>query len=225
MTTQWESNGCVTGYHANYAAYLSNNSACIPSGGTSSLTSSNTYDSPICSAMIRSVQYTVTHDQTMVGAITSIAAAVVVSDVPLIGAGGSSYGLGDVDTLVLLQSYGIGFSDAGRGAGGRSTTHGNLVNRTRSGNPGYLMGTPVLFGRKSGAVGTSFIEESTRGLTIPTTVNTATTLGRTTAAAACPTASSWSTMPQTNVLFGEDTISGCTLSLTRYTHSVVGRGV
>ena len=49
-------------------------------------------------------------------------------------------------TTTYQQSFSVAFSSSGSGSVARSFDGGNIVNRTMSGNPGYITGLPVLAG-------------------------------------------------------------------------------
>lgn len=77
------------------------------------------------------------------GSITAATAAVVLTDVPPGPSGGLSY-------AASLQTFSVDFrlDEASEASSEvvRSQELGNLVERARSGNPGYLPGLPVLGG-------------------------------------------------------------------------------
>lgn len=96
------------------------------------------------------------------------------------------------------QSWSVSFTSTA--AVTRSSSAGNLVNRTRSGNPGYLFGRPVLAGFQSTSGSSSAITMQYPGLS----------LAAVTVSGLCTDA-----MADVTVQFGVDLRAGCSLSLTR----------
>jgi hypothetical protein len=92
-----------------------------------------------------------------------------------------------------------------------------LLRRYRSGNPGYLLGMPVLYADLSGTVMAELVE----GFTVPSAIapydtNNPETFGL----SVCPSASSYSSASgvsagSTQVQFGYDLTSGCSVQLNR----------
>ena len=172
---------------------------------------------PICKNAVKSVQYVVTHAGDAAGTITEVKAFVVITDVP--SDLKNTYGYGTSDWTIakdgFTQTFGVEFNGAFTGSTASSDT-GNQVTRARSGNPGYIVGKPVLYGTLSSGL----IVEQTAGLTVasPLTTYTAQSAGPTTAlpftggAGECPTATS--KIQKTAILFGYDMSTGCSLSLT-----------
>jgi tectonic-1/3 len=94
-----------------------------------------------------------------------------------------------------------------------SIPNGNLVPRVRSGNPGYYLGAPVLFGYLDATV-SSTVKEVISGMTIPSPlVNYDATAPVNFGKAKCPT--STQTQASMPVKFGYDVATGCTVTLTR----------
>jgi hypothetical protein len=147
----------------------------------------------VCLNVIDSVHYTITHASTSVAGIQSVTADVVVRDVSLSVSSSSSL----TQSVTWSQSFAVDFVSVN--AQDLNNVNGNLVQRQRSGNPGYIMGKPVLFAQFNGSTMKEFVD----GLTIPT----ATTTG------GCPT--SFEEVVKTTTRFGFDSLSGCLLSLTR----------
>jgi hypothetical protein len=75
--------------------------------------------------------------------------------------------LPSLDSLVE-QTTSVVFSGS---SASMTQSHGNQVSRKRSGNPGYLLGTPVLFGDALlGPSGEQAVHESIKGLSVPTSI-------------------------------------------------------
>mmetsp|Transcript_34062 Transcript_34062/g.104609 ORF Transcript_34062/g.104609 Transcript_34062/m.104609 type:complete len:147 (-) Transcript_34062:648-1088(-) len=70
---------------------------------------------------------------------------------------------GGGDFVVIQQEYSVGFESATNVA--RSNKMANVINRTKSGNPGYIFGRPVLLGSsRSTTIGLSVISPKAQGL-------------------------------------------------------------
>ncbi|CAM9721871.1 unnamed protein product, partial [Laminaria digitata] len=126
---------CGAFYHGG-AGNTTSYSNCTLGGGSGVKASSATNTPEGCKNSLSSVCYTILHDGE--GSVTSVTAAVVLTDIP-------------VGTVVSSQRFSVEFlldenSDASSELT-RSQDLGNLVKRARSGNPGYLPGLPVLAGR------------------------------------------------------------------------------
>jgi hypothetical protein len=91
----------------------------------------------------------------------------------------------------------------------QSTSNGNKVERERSGNPGYNMGKPIVYGTLN-----TIMQEWTTGLTIPSPlVGQIASLISPPSAGTCPTSANQKSYSSIN--FGYDVSTGCMLSLTR----------
>lgn len=138
----------------------------------------------------------VAHSTDATGDISSVTATVTVSDVPY------------ASTVVTVSNtYSVSFSSASTSS--VSSTNGNIVARARSGNPGYLVGKPVI----AGYVSSSIINELTEGLTIPSAISPFSDTDVYRAPGICP--NNTDNMGTTSVLFGYDVSTGCSLSLTK----------
>lgn len=100
----------------------------------------------------------------------------------------------------------------------KSISNGNLVQRKRSGNPGYVVGRPVLFGfgYKNSSTIPIAVSEVEEGLTIMSPfinfdINNPSTFGK----ALCPTKDEIGLVENLPVKFGYDISSGCVLYLNR----------
>jgi hypothetical protein len=101
----------------------------------------------------------------------------------------------------------------------KSQSNGNLVQRKRSGNPGYVVGRPVLFGYAYSNSSTSpiaVVAEVEEGLSMSSPfinfdIDHPSTFGK----ALCPTGAEVSLVEQLSVKFGYDLATGCVLYLNR----------
>jgi hypothetical protein len=143
----------------------------------------------VCSDLVKELHYTVLHDTNAAATILSVVADVVITDVPF----DSKASLG----VAMSQAFAVSFQSNKSAAA--SAANGNLVTRQRSGNPGYLMGMPVLYGVLNGSV----MAELVQGFTLPIP----------SASMMCPT--SIEGLDATAVAFGYDSITGCNLRFTR----------
>ncbi len=188
VTSSWTSQTCSTSITSGGTlSSLQQNNCSFSSSSTKQALFSNS--SSLCIGAVKSIFYTVQHEATAAGTITAILADVVVTDVPL------TY---RDEATQLHQSFGIKYVSVN--SEGKSSDNGNLVTRARSGNPGYILGKPVLYGF---ANSTKTIDELISGLTAPIS----------TASNVCPT--STSTIVKNPTAFGYDSVTGCTMHLTR----------
>eukprot|EP00605_Chrysophyceae_sp_TOSAG23-4_P000774 GSChrysophyteH1.ASY1.ANO1.863.1 assembled CDS len=151
----------------------------------------NNCDVPYCQNIVTSVVYTVTHASSAAGTITSVKADVVVTDFARDAS---------VDTQVFTQTFGVDFISSFGGTSSQGS--GNQVTRSKSGNPGYLMGKPVLVGELQAASGSTLqtIAQSTDGFQVSTSIGK------------CPAGSN---KGYQSLSFGYDMNTGCQLELTR----------
>lgn len=184
VTSSWTTLNCSTQSYPTTTEDLQamNASSCVfasPTTRTQLLTAQ-----AVCTNWIKQVSYRVLHQADAQAAIINITAEVVVTDVPI-----------SLASLQLSQSFAVDFSSVL--TAGASSSNGNLVARQRSGNPGYLLGMPVLFG----SLATTVVNERIEGLTLPQS------------AVSCPTSLSGRSL--TTSSFGYDTLSGCSVRFTR----------
>ena len=201
VTSAFKLNNCATAYRADYNAY--NGSApCRFAGNIVSYP-----NVPRCQNMVMSVAYTVTHSSPIQGKITAVSADIIIADIPRDVT---------VKTQAVVQTFGINFYSFG---GVSSAVNGNLVARAKSGNPGYLIGKPVLLGTQHGPASPSnlnYVVPTTEGLQVATSLmqfdsNAPSTFGSGT----CTTSSTTSGLQ--SVGFGYDLVTGCQMQLTRDT--------
>lgn len=168
----------------------------LPGGADMSGVASSTYDpaTSTCYNALKELCITVEHDGN--SKITKVVADVKVKDVTKTS-----------ESLVFLlsQKFSLEFaSSADRAEGDAPSAYGNAVMRTRSGNPGYIQGLPVLFGNLTQEGSDEAILASIPGLQV---------LGSTTKAFCSSGGDSGTDLTQT-VNFGEDFLSGCVINVT-----------
>jgi hypothetical protein len=165
---------------------------------------------PLCLNVIKSVRYVVTNSQDAYGTISSVAAHVVVTDVSM----GMDFGAGANTTVesTVAQSFMLTFNDVGGGT--TSTSRGNAFARTRSGNPGYIMGAPLLWGVVSDTTAAGELDEFVAGFMMPSALS----LVGDEPTSSIPLAGSCPQFEEevgsVGVPFGYDTQTGCTVELT-----------
>ncbi|GMH96722.1 hypothetical protein TrST_g8857 [Triparma strigata] len=146
-----------------------------------------------CENALKSLCYEVTYND--VFNIIAVTARVEVEDI--VESSSAEY----VD-----QEFSVEFSMYGDPNTARSIENNNYVNRTRSGNPGYIFGRPVLAGRKH-ILNDAAVMADTSGFQVMSGVN-----GECDVSTGDFSASDANR--GTTVGFGEDSSVGCTLSLT-----------
>lgn len=152
----------------------------------------------LCNNVVKSVSYTVTNNNDQFGTITSAAATLVLTDI--------------TTSMLLKQSFSIDFVDEAGPTPSNSV--GNVVRRPRAGNPGYSMGSPIVFGIANNTG--SRVNEVIGGLKIPSTLavfEKQSNLMAESPLSTCP--SNGTVASAVQVLFGYDVSSSCILSLTR----------
>lgn len=194
ITDRWSTNSCQTTALESVADINAAQGICY----FSNVTYSTLDEVFLCSNMIQSVVYHVNHSSSSFGTILSVNAEVIVTDVDIVVPAAASTSTA-IYSAAISQSFGIEYSSSD--PADISNSNGNVIKRQRSGNPGYLMGKPVLFGFQNGS-GTS-VQELVEGLTVPIT----------TGVGLCPDGSEAVSTSATS--FGYDTISGCRLVLNR----------
>jgi hypothetical protein len=239
VTDMWtaDNSTCATKLYGSFDAY---NTGTVANGGglnenctSSSLTFGTTRNSPICLGFVTYVLYSISHEQATNGAISSVSAVVKFTDLPLVSNSTvNSENTNPVTNSVFVsQAFGATFSDEGAGTSAHNNDDGNVVNRTRSGNPGYIIGRPVLFGFSAiSDVNDTVISERVEGMYItgpvlntvksPADFSLTATVGSSigvrsgvSAKTTCPSVSD-SKSAQT-ISFGYDIATGCTLQLNR----------
>lgn len=245
VTTMWsaENSTCATALYDTYEAYVTDTDAnggsgglnenCTASSTTNSLTIGTTRNSPICFGFVTSVVYTVNHDQSIDGTITSVTAAVKFTDLPLVSNSTTNAENTNpvTNSVFIQQSFGTTFNDEGAGTNAHNNEEGNVVNRTRSGNPGYIIGLPVLYGfAETSTLNQTVISERVDGMFITgpvlntvgapadfsLTAEAGTSVGLRSGISAkttCPSVSD--TLSAQAMKFGYDVSTGCTLHMNR----------
>lgn len=205
VTTIWITQGCTTKGYSNLASFAFSSRGCKFT--TSLATPAVDASAAVCQGFVTGVVYNVQHSASSQGTINTIAATVTITDVPVTPAA--------VDAVTIKQTFGVSFQSVDTSK--ITDVNGNLVYRPRSGNPGYLQGTPVLYGvyQPSAALdkkGT--VLEQVGGFTVPAPLVSFDTAGAGQfGRSICPKSSS--TLPQTPLKFGYDMSTGCVLSLNR----------
>jgi hypothetical protein len=227
ITLAWIVNGCDTTSYANQAAYMAGGN-CRFGKATSvyglPLAEVDVFPSnPVCANMVKEVHYTVYHDSTAAATINKVVADIVLTDVPYMPVFDtdqdysikSIYNNTNPYDQILQQKYSVKFASSYTGT--CSDSNGNCVHRARSGNPGYLMGLPVLYGPVQAAdasVGLQTVEMYKEGLKAPSPIID---FDETTPSAhgsgSCPKL--YGNLASQPILFGYDQFTSCTLTLTR----------
>jgi len=155
----------------------------------------------ICSNMVKSVRYVVRHDADAEAAITSVNAYVVLTDL-----------FWNSEETSVQQSFMLTFADTT--AETTSKSDGNLMRRTRSGNPGYIMGAPLLWAVAN--ADTTIVDETSEGFKLPSALplSSQQVAGSTGSRGMCVTTAD-ADVGHVQVPFGYDLTSGCTVELTR----------
>lgn len=207
-TSSFLTNNCDTGL----LSVIGNTAPC-GAFATVALTSAD----GVCMNAVKSVKYVVTHSGDATSAITNVAAFIVITNVP---SDLTAWGAATTWKLAkdgFEQIFSVEFNGIFTGTA-LSNNGGNIVRRARSGNPGYIMGKPVLYGTLSSSV----INELVAGLSVPSplldytrvTSTSTTTYPFSGGEGACPTSTA-TTVGQTPIQFGYDMATGCTFSVTR----------
>lgn len=205
VTVAWKTNSCHTKAQTSIANYMANPDGCFFAKNVDPYST----DIPVCQNMVKSVAYTVYHDDSAAGTITNVIADITITDVQADIADSANNG------QMLTQSFSVSFVSAFSGTA--SAANGNIVTRSRSGNPGYIIGKPVLNGEIQGAdstTGLKTISQSIDGLQVPSSVIPFdASLSSTFGTGTCPQVGA--TKGYQQVGFGYDLSTGCELELTR----------
>ena len=194
ITELWLTNNCSTKAINSLSDLDMERDFCYFSNAT--YNASSMQDLFVCTNMIHSVAYHVNHSTSSTSNILAIEAEVVVTDLDIVIPPSPTT---PFFSNALTQSFGIQYTSTD--PADASTTNGNIVKRQRSGNPGYLMGKPILFGFQNSS--NNAVNEFVEGLTLPIS----------TGYGICPDASE--ALLKSATTFGYDSISGCRLLLTR----------
>ena len=131
VTSSYSTQQCSTKAHQSVTAYLKSKSACLFSKSFSPLSLRN--NTVICQGFVKSVDYTVTHSTTTTGIISSVSAAVIITDVPIYTGSGTvnSAGLSSQSpTVSVMQSFSVTFTSGD--ASQSNNENGNVVKRYTS---------------------------------------------------------------------------------------------
>ena len=197
QSVQWRDP--ATGSLLSFASYDTAVASCDASYDASLCTGGTTVDAqrpaaPACRNALYSISYTIIHLGGDASEIARVLADIVLTDVPEAD---------DDGAIVLEQHFSVRFQERDP-LFSRSADLANLVNRSRSGNPGYLVGRPVLAGTLMDAAtsGATYdiIRPQLEGLTI---------LG------GSGTCNDESDDDAGVVPFGADMSSGCVINLNR----------
>lgn len=183
VTAEWLSYDCITAYGNN----ATQNSNCQFSSDESTESGSN-----YCFNAVKSASLTVLHDQSSSSKILNVSLQLVVTNI-LLDAASNGFD--------LSQSYSINFFNS-PSESAISNVYGNQVSRARSGNPGYIVGLPLIFGPVMNGV----VNMSTAGLEVPVLTTSSTESldcldGR--------------DIKKSNLKFGVDMKSGCSAAFNR----------
>ena len=200
ITDNFASNACSTTSVAD-TSYTSG--TCVFNSGSTitSMTAGASGTEQVCRNVVKSVAYEVQNSQDSTYSISYATANVVLTDVS------TKTGYTNV-----RQSFSLDFFDNGDTP---MESEGNLVTRPRSGNPGYLMGAPIVFGKAGTTDGT--IDAYVGGFKIPSPIALFASSDQSMASSDPPSTCPTSTQVpgSVQVPFGYDISTGCTLSLTR----------
>ena len=152
----------------------------------------------ICSNTLLDLSYTLTYDAD--GYLKNAIADITVTNLELSAT---------TDTT-FVQTYSVLFENENSGAIDTSTDKGNIIARSKSGNPGYLVGKPVLGGFLKTVDSNQAIAISNRGIT---------TLGFS------PDGTCANVPTDSTITFGTDQMSGCYLSVTRQELADICNGI
>eukprot|EP01035_Chromulina_nebulosa_P017563 gene17563-23129_t len=199
----FNSAGCNTELMTNYT--YSNCSS--PSLSSYEILTSN----KACHSAVKRVDYVVYHDTSTYGKIINITAQVTIQDIP--------YQTTDALYSHFSQSFIVSF--VSKSSDSKSSANGNLDYRIRSGNPGYIIGRPIVFGEgyfniTQSATTPVYILEYKSGLTYTSPVvkyssSNSYNYGK----GICPTSNDLNNLDYEAILFGYDRTSGCTIPLNR----------
>lgn len=216
ITHAWIINDCATTSYASQTAYLAGGNCRFAKAtsvyGLDFAESEAATDVPICANMVKEVHYTVYHDSTAAATINKVVADFVLTDVPYMKTYNAENATYD---QTMQQKYSVKFASSYTGT--CSDSEGNCVHRARSGNPGYLMGLPVVYGPVQAAdatVGLQTVEMYKEGLKAPSPIidfdeSSPSAHG----SGSCPKL--YGNLASQPILFGYDQFTSCTLSLTR----------
>lgn len=190
------SSSCPTQYVNTGTDYSNYPSACR--FGTYSSSPTQT-----CLNVVKSVKYVVQTVKDSKGTISNVYAYVTVTDQPYASTGTS-----------MVQSFMLSFGDTSGVTATSNLPYGNKNIRTRSGNPGYIVGAPLLWGNTN-TQALTYVNEVTEGLRIPAAVALSPNenLASVSSLDNCPTVGQESS--DVAVPFGYDISSGCSMKLTK----------
>lgn len=148
ITAAWTNGNCATTLYTSNVAYVSSTCKYVSSTSSAAL---------ICAGAILYTAYTVTHSSDAYSTISKVEVDLIVSDIPQPATA----------SLVQTQTTIQYATDASSSV---SQANGNQVRRKKSGNPGYLPGSPVLFGTSRSVSAGNVIDEQVKGLSVPSSL-------------------------------------------------------
>ena len=175
----------------------------------------------VCHNLVKQVSYIVAHTGDAASSITSVTANIVITDLPMpnLASYGFSGDVWDASMDGFVQTSSVDFKGAFTGSAASSSA-GNLVSRARSGNPGYIMGKPVIFGYLS--ADTTLVNEQVAGLVVPSPIyqyvsptakdSSKYPFSNGGGLSECPSTTSFGHTP---IAFGFDMSTGCSMKLSR----------
>lgn len=219
VTTEWLEGACTTRAHLSAKDWINtaDNNCRFSVEGRDIYTD----NLPVCQNMLKEVSYTVYHAGDAAAAITKVVADIVIADVQrettLFSDGGvyasATPTYNQTIGSMIHQKFSVTFKGAYTGTA--SSGNANLVERARSGNPGYMMGKPVLFGASTtDSSSNTYIAQTVEGVQVPSPVtkydpSDMANFGK----GKCPELYGKTSLE--SIAFGYDMSSSCTLELTR----------
>lgn len=131
VTSSFSAQQCSTKAYLSVTTYLKSKSACLFSKSVIPLSLRN--NTVICQGFVKSVDYTVTHLSTTSGIISSVSAAVMITDVPIYTGANTANSAGlssQSPTVSVMQSFSVTFTSGD--ALQTNNVNGNVVKRYTS---------------------------------------------------------------------------------------------
>lgn len=128
VTSAYTAQQCSTKAYQSVTTYLKSKSACLFSKSFTPLSLRN--NTVICQGFVKSVDYTVTHFATSSGIISSVSAAVIITDVPIHTGSNTANSAGLSSTVSVMQSFSVAFTSGD--ASQTNNVNGNVVKRYTS---------------------------------------------------------------------------------------------
>lgn len=128
VTSSYSAQQCSTKAYQSVTTYLKSKSACLFPKSFPPFSSRN--NTVICQGFVKSVDYTVTHLATSSGIISSVSAAVIITDVPIHTGSNTANSAGLSSTVSVMQSFSVAFTSGD--ASQTNNVNGNVVKRYTS---------------------------------------------------------------------------------------------